>query len=175
MAIVVCELCWDYDVGAWDDEILLWSKEARVDSVAHYDDIGGDDDDVTDCTILLWCDFTYFGGSEFIDTPDFAVGDGAHVHVWVGGRIIGCGSGGGVVRNFIIKIPYCGGEVVWRDEAVFGGNTEVPRSSVFSLFGGGGIIIGWLDMAKAEKKDSESNYCNGQDMLEVIELKEGKC
>ena len=134
MAIVVCELCGDYDVGAWDDEILLWSEEAGMDSIACADDTGGDSDDVADCTILLWRDFTNFGGGEFVDIADFAVGDGGYVRDRSGGWFAWYRSGGGVVRNFIIKVSYCSGGVVWRDETVFGGGAKVSRVGVWDVW-----------------------------------------
>ena len=134
MAIIVCELCGYYDVGTWNGEVFLWREEAGVDSIACADGIGGDSNDATDYTISLWYDFVDFGRSEFINTADFAVGDGAGFYDGSGGRAAWCRNSGGVVCEYVIKIPYCGGRVVWRDEAVFGGGAKVSGLGVWGVW-----------------------------------------
>ena len=151
VATVVCGVWGNYDAGAEVDEVFLRGAEAEADWLDGDCDTGGDSDDATDYTVLFWEDFTDFGGGEFADTTDTAVGDGADIPDWRGGGGAGSGGGGGLVCDEIARIPYCGGGVVWRDEAVFNRDAAVSRMGVGYLCGSANTIDGWRGTGILEK------------------------
>ena len=138
VAAVVRVVYGDYDAGAGADSVLLRGAEAGVCGRDGPDDGGGDFDDIANYIVLFRGGVFDIGGGEFADFADFVGGDGAHVYDRgaCGGAFDG--GGGGVVREDGAGFPYCGGGVVWRDAAVFGGDYSVSGVGVVDLCGGGG-------------------------------------
>ena len=119
MAVVVCELWWDYDFRADFDEVFLWREKAGIYWRDDFNDNFSDVNDFTDYVILFRDGVFNFGFGEFVDSADFAVCDGVGVFDWsVCGRA-DSRRGGGVYGDEVARFSYFCGADVCGDEKFF--------------------------------------------------------
>ena len=95
MVVVVCVLCWNYDVGAMDEKVLLRRTKTWVCGVDSIDNGGGDGDDFAARAILLRYDVADICSGKFANIANITVGDGVGVFgSGVGCSALGLGGGG---------------------------------------------------------------------------------
>ena len=151
MAIIFCEFCGDYDIGATTDKIFLWREKAGFCGGGGNYYTSGNSDDIADNFVLLRYGVVDFGGGEFANFADFAICDGASVFDWCGGWCTFGGDSGGVYGDKNIRLSYYGGGIFWRDEKFFDRNRAVSGVGVWDLFGDICAARDWTYWAKNGK------------------------